>query len=546
MKHSDDEHNRRLPAPEIKDSSQVNGMSLRPLRPSVRFGILVAGMALVVGACGAPPGSEGPAAGSTITAGYTAPVTTIDPGAACDPPSYTAIQQLYDELVTGTGKEPIQPMLASSWTQNADATSYTFNLRRDVKFSSGNPMTSADVVYSLNYALKRDGCAAYVLTSGYSEVDSITAPDDYTVTVKLKTPDPIFLSTLSGQVAIMDSKVVEEHGGSSDAGATWLAGHAAGSGPFTLDSYQPDSQIVFQARPDYWGGAPAPSKVIMKIVPDASSLAVLAKSGELDLAYNMPLSNVDSLKSDPNLQIISNPSLRYYNVGFNVSKAPLDNGLVRQALTYATPIDEIVKNYGYGMAQKLTSPLFPAETYYEPTPELYPYNIEKAKQLLAQAGEPHPQLTMTLQSGYPALRQLATVLQSSWAEAGVNLQINVVSPAQFVDEVYSWKDQMYMITDGPQGTYDPGYFFGYFLKCDNAFNWSRYCNKQVDQLLTEAQTTTDPNVAGPLYRQIAQIAAKDAPYLMLMNPNSTIVAKKSVSGYVQYSDDVTRFNKITK
>ena len=521
-------------------------MSLRPLRSSVRFGTLVAGMALVVGACSAPPDPEGPAAGSTITAGYTAPVTTIDPGAACDPPSYTAIQQLYDELVTGTGKEPIQPMLATSWSQNADATSYTFNLRKDVKFSSGNPMTSADVVYSLDYALKRDGCAAYVLTSGYSEVDSITAPDDYTVTVKLKTPDPIFLSTLSGQVAIMDSKVVEEHGGSSDAGAAWLAGHAAGSGPFTLDSYQPDSQIAFKARPDYWGGAPAPSKVIMKIVPDASSLAVLAKSGELDLAYNMPLSNVDSLKSDPNLQIISNPSLRYYNVGFNVSKAPLDNELVRQALTYATPIDEIVKNYGYGMAQKLTSPLFPAETYYEQTPELYPYNIEKAKQLLSQAGEPHPQLTMTLQSGYPALRQLATVLQSSWAEAGVDLQINVVSPAQFVDEVYSGKDQMYMITDGPQGTYDPGYFFGYFLKCDNAFNWSRYCNKQVDQLLTEAQTTTDPNVAGPLYRQIAQIAAKDAPYLMLMNPNSTIVAKKSVSGYVQYSDDVTRFNKITK
>ncbi|CAN5547432.1 ABC transporter substrate-binding protein [soil metagenome] len=523
---------------------------LRSPKPLLRFGALVTGFALVVSACSDPSASSSGGSGSsdadsTITAGYTAPVTTIDPGAACDPPSYTAVQQLYDELVTGTGKEPVQPMLASSWTQNDDATSYTFKLREDVTFSSGNPMTSADVVYSLNYALERDGCAAYVMTSGYSEIDTITAPDDYTVTVTFTSPNPIFLSTLSGQVAILDSKVVEEHGGSSDEGAAWLATNAAGSGPFTLETYQPDSQVVFNARSDYWGGAPAPSKVIMKIVPDASSLAVLAKSGELDLAYNVPLSNVDSLKSDPNLQIITNPSMRYYNVGFNVSKAPLDNELVRQALTYATPLDEIVKNFGYGMAQKLTSPLLPAQTYYEETPDLYPYNIEKAKQLLAEAGEPNPQLTLTLQSGYPVLKQLATVLQSSWAEAGADLQINVVSPAQFVDEVYGWKDQMYMITDGPQGTYDPGYFFGFFLKCDNAFNWSRYCNKQVDQLLAEAQATTDPNVAGPLYRQIAQIAAKEAPYLMLMNPNSTIVAKKSVSGYVQYSDDVTRFNTIT-
>lgn len=520
----------------------VRLISRKPLRAILLCGVA----ALFIAACGSSGGSGGGGSNGAsthpvITAAYTAPVTTIDPGSACDVPSYTTIQNLYDELVTTTG-QVVQPMLASSYNANSNDTMYTFHLRHGVTFSSGDPLTSADVVFSLKYALKQNGCEGYVLTSGFpNEVTSIQAPNSDTVVVHLKTPDPIFLQTMSQQVVILDSKVVEAHGGNSKAGANWLSTHAAGSGPFTLTSYEPDNQIVLTARKGYWGGVPAPSKVVIRIVTDPSSMELLASSGAINMAFNVPLQDLPKVASNGNLNVIKNPSQFYVNVGFNVKKSPLNDPRVRQALTYATPFDQIVSTYGYGYATGLVGPLLPVMRGHQNLPNPYPYNPSKAKSLLTAAGVEGKSLTMVLQSGYPVEQNVATALQSAWKAVGIHLNVSIVPPSQFVNEVYNWKDQMYMITDGPEGSIDPGFFMGYFVACGNTFNWSNYCNKNVDNMLNKARTSPDPSVSTPLYQQIAQQVTKDAPYLMLLSLDHVVVTTKGLTGYTYYSDQATRF-----
>lgn len=503
---------------------------------------------LLLSACGSSSSSGGGSGGTAhpvITAAYTAPVTTIDPGSACDTPSYTTIQNLYDELVTTNGSGPVKPMLAQSWTATDKDTTYTFQLRHGVVFTSGNPLTSADVVFSLNYALKQNGCASYVLDSGIDkEIQSVTASGPNTVVVKLRIPDPIFLQTMSQQVVILDSKLVQQHGGDSKAGATWLSTHDAGSGPFSLGTYQPDSQVVLLARKNYWGGAPVPSKVVIRIITDPSSMELLANSGAINMAFNVPLEDLSKVTAQPGLKVLSNPSQFYIDVGFNVKKGPLNDLRVRQALTYATPFSQIVSTYGYGHAAAFVGPLLPVMAGYQHLQSPYPYNPAKAKSLLAAAGQRNLSLTMVEQSGYPLEQDVATVLQSAWKAVGIKLNVSVEPPSQFVDEVYKWKDQMYMITDGPQGSIDPGFFFGYHVRCGDTFNWANYCNPKVDTLLAQARASTDPSVSTPLYQQISKIVATDAPYLELLSLDHVVVASKNLSGYIYYADQATRFKTV--
>ena len=505
--------------------------------------------ALLVAACGGSSGSGSAGGGGpahpVITAAYTAPVTTIDPGSACDTPSYTTIQNLYDELVTTTGSGPVKPMLAESWTASSSDTVYTFHLRHGVVFASGNPMTSADVVFSLDYALKQNGCAGYVLNSGIDkEVRSVTAQGPYTAVVKLRVPDPIFLQTMSQQVVILDSKLVQQHGGDSKAGAAWLSSHDAGSGPFSLQTYQPDSQVVLVGRKNYWGGQPKPSKVVIRIISDASSMELLANSGAINMAFNVPLQDLSKVAGQPNLKVISDPSQFYVDVGFNVKQSPLNDIRVRQALTYATPFNQIVSTYGYGHARSFVGPLLPVMRGYQNLPNPYPYDPAKARSLLAAAGVHNLTLTMVEQSGYPLEQNVATVLQSAWKAVGVHLNVSVVPPSQFVNEVYNWKDQLYIITDGPQGSIDPGFFFGYHIKCGNAFNWTNYCNPAVDKLIAQARSSTNANVSTPLYQRISSMVAHDVPDLELLSLDHVVVASKNLTGYVYYADQATRFNTV--
>jgi peptide/nickel transport system substrate-binding protein len=198
---------------------------------------------------------------------------------------------------------------------STDGTLYTFHLRTGVRFSSGNELTADDVVFSLKRAVSAQGCESYTVQTGFPDLfASIDKVDTYTVAIRLKHADPIFLLPLSQQIGIIDSKTLNAHGGLTSTGDAWIATHDAGSGPFTVESYEPESQIVLVAHKDYWGGIPGPSKLVIRIVSDPSTMELLTQSGAIDIANGIPFHDLARFQQNKGFTLLSHPSPYYVNI----------------------------------------------------------------------------------------------------------------------------------------------------------------------------------------------------------------------------------------
>ncbi|HET6509694.1 MAG TPA: ABC transporter substrate-binding protein [Baekduia sp.] len=506
--------------------------------------------ALAAAGCGSTSTAGGGPARDTLSVAVNSAITTADPAFACTTYDYVVVKNTYDNLVTlGTrrdanGTARVEPALADRWTLSADKRTYTFHLRTGVTFASGNPMTADDVVFSLKRVLAKEGCQQYVLTTGDPKaIKAITKVDDHAVRIALRKPDPLFLQLLAQTGnGVVDEKLLEQHGGDSAAGDRWLAKHTAGTGAYTLRSYEPDTEVDFSARKGYWGAPARASHVSLKIVTDPTTLETLVNSGDVDLAYGIPLKDVKTMKAQGK-QVFADPSQFYIYVGLNNGKPPFDDVRVRQALQAALPAQELANRFGYGYAQAFRGPIPPAMAY-SPKLEPSPPDLAKAKALLRQAGVAHAAVTLDVKSGETLQSDIATVLQNAYRPLGIDIKINTLGASAFSDEVDGFKSQMYIIKDG--GTVnDPAYFLGYFVACGNAFNWVKYCNKKVDADLATGRRSFDPERRKTAYARLSAEVDQDAPYLPIFAPNNVVVAASGLKGYVYYDDQQPLFRTMS-
>lgn len=510
----------------------------------------VAALALLAAGCGSTGGGTGTVAASsqTLNVAFSTGITTIDPAQVCTTYDYSIVKNTYDNLVrlgpaSGAGGGQIEPALATAWTLSPDKRTWTFKLRKNVTFASGNPLTAADVVFSLKRDITKQGCQEYVLTQGEAHsVESIVATSPDTVQIHLAHPNPLFLSLLAqtGE-GVVDSKLLNEHGGLSSAGDQWLATHTAGSGAYVLTAYQPDSEVALQARKGYWGGAPKSSHVVIRIVTDPTSLQTLVQSGQENMAFGVPLQDVRSLATESH--VYANPSQYYIYVGLNNKKPPLNDPRVRKALADAVPFQSILNSFGYGYAQQFSGPIPPAMPFYShlPAPST---NVAEAKQLLAQAGVTHASLNLVVKSGDTLEGQIATVLQAAWLPLGIHVNIQTLGASSFSDVVDNFKSQMYIILDGPTVN-DPAYFLGYLIQCGDLFNWAQYCNRHVDTLLAAGRAEFSAAKRVPIYAEISQLVNQEEPMIPIFATNDVVVASKSLQGYAYYDDQQPVFSAMS-
>jgi peptide/nickel transport system substrate-binding protein len=424
-----------------------------------------------------------------------------------------------------------------------DGKTYTFQLRHGVTFSSGNPMTSADVVYSMKRTIKSGGCQSYVLTY-QNKITDVKALGPYGVEFTLAAPDPVFLDQLAQTgTGPLDMKVLEAHGGLSNAGNNWIATHAAGTGAYVLTSDQPNNELVLTARKNYWKGAPKNGGVDIKVVTDPSTLSTLASSGQADMVYGIPLQDVASMTA-AGRKVIAEPFPFYSYLGLNNKVKPLNSPLVRKAIEDVIPLRQIASALGYGHVHTYVGPIPPAMPYYPNLP-VPPQNIPAAKALMRQAGVSSANIAINVIEGKTEEQQIATVVQSALKQIGINATINTMGSSAFFNAVNSFKNQAYLLLDGSPLN-DPSYLLGYIVACGNAFNWPQYCNHQIQALLPKAAFATNPATRATLYRQIAQIFVQDPGYVPIFSPDEVIVSDPSLSGYVQYPDGETVFWPISK
>jgi len=468
---------------------------------------------------------------------------TLDPAVAYEFSGVLVVHNVYENLVQFVGADlsNLQPSLAESWEVNeaGDNWEVTFHLRDDVKFASGNPLTADDVVYSFQRVISLNKSPAFLFTDiAQIKTDSIKAADPKTVVVTMpKTASPqAFLSILTFTVGgIVDSKEVQAHVSGDDFGSGWLLDHSAGSGPYAVDHWQRDVEVLLKANPNYGGAQPPLSAVLVKHVPESANQQTELETGDADIAQNLSPEQIAAVKGKEGVATTTGNSLLLFYVGMNVAVKPLDNVKVREALRTAVDYDGIINDLLSGNAKKVQNVIPAGLLGFNPdTP--FQQEIEKAKALLKEAGQENGfTVEMLVPTGAGpggvAWADLAAKLQSDWAQIGVTVDIKQVAQAELLGSYRAQKGQLVMILWGPDFP-DPDANVGPFTDI-NAHSIA-FRNSWDDPIAEQARAAaliTDPTERAAAYEAITDYVLHNGPYVILYQPTQLFGLRSNVQGF---------------
>lgn len=476
----------------------------------------LAATAVVLSACGgspeptpAPTGEPDPDA--TLTVGLVLEPTNLDirhtSGAALE---QVLIDNIYEGLVTRTPENEIVPRLAADYEVSEDGLSYTFTLNEGVTFHSGDPLTSADVVASYE-AVRTD--ATLQGNADFATVASITAPDATTVVITLTEPNQNFLFALTGPGGL-----VFKSGDTTD-----LQTAENGTGPFTLENWSKGSSITLARFDGYWGDPAGVAEVVLEYIPDFTAGVNAALDGSLDVLTAVDPNLAPQLEESGEFQLVTGRTTDKGTLAFNNAKAPLDDIRVREALRLAIDHEGLVQALGAG--QTLYGPIPELDPGYEDLSDVAPYDPERARELLADAGQEDLELTLTIPSFYGTT--VPQVLVSDFAEVGVDLKVESVEFAAWLEDVYGNHDYelSFVLHVEPRdfGNFaDPEYYFG-------------YDNPDVQELYARALAETDADASAELLAEAARIVSEDHAADWLYNREELTALRPTVAGFPQDS-----------
>jgi peptide/nickel transport system substrate-binding protein len=541
-------------------------MPLRPVRSiSSRRRKLAAGLvlALAVGAAvvggvtmtanGGVRTEAGAAATSRFVLNMSVAPATLDPAQACGFSDLTVIENVYMRI-TRYGSKPgpngttqvdpghIVPYFATSWKITNGGKKYTFKLRSGLKFPSGKPVDSKAVKYSFQRSIDTGGCGGYFIYDGiYTPplIKSMETPNATTFVVNLSVPDANVLQDWAQPAAsIIDKSVVDAHGGIQKGKVnTWMAGHVAGIGPFTLKSYEPNKQAVLVSNPSFFAPGKAKEFVINWIASDPT-LLLQARSGAADVTLGLSKQSAYSLRNNASVKVIANDTSIGEWLGLPNDKPPFDSAKFREAMSYAVPYQQILSKVAYGYGRLFYGVFPPAMPEFRANLEKpRVQNIAKAKQLIAASGVKTPvTVQLDIQAGNANDEQVATIVQGTWQQLGVNVQINKLSASDYINKLETHKSQAFIRLDGP-GVIEAGYFLGYDLKCGVGFNLVAACIPAADKIWAKARKETNKAKRQAMWDQIARLWNAQSPKIPVYGDKYVSVINKRVKSYF-YSHEI--------
>jgi peptide/nickel transport system substrate-binding protein len=462
-------------------------------------------------------------AGSEITVALDQPPTNLDPRIGVDASSERFFQIIFNSLVRKDEHSEIQPDLADSW-EVPEPKTYIFHLRHGVKFHDGRELTARDVVFTFQTILDRS-----VQTSKlgmFERIQSVDAPDAYTAVFKLKEVFAPFLwNVADGAVGIVPE--------GSGAG---FARHPIGTGPFIFDHYTQDQEVVLRRNDNYFGTKASVSILRFKIIPEAVVAALELRKGSVDIALNVLTPDMDEvLKKDPDLVVMEAEGTNYQYIAFNLTDRVFSDVRVRQAIAYAIDRDALIKYLWRGEGRSATGVLTPDNWAYEGNVMSYSQDVERAKELLKEAGHEHLSFTYRT-SNDDIARLMAAAFQQQLARAGISMEIRATESATFFADLDAGNFQMYSAR-WVGGNEDPDFFnlvFHSMMTPPKGRNRGHYSNSRVDELVDFGRQELDVQKRVKAYREIQQIVARDLPYVNLFYRNNVCVYNKQVGGVKIY------------
>jgi len=492
---------------------------------------------------------EQPNGGEMIVT-YKDDVSTLDPAIGYDWQNWSMIKSLFDGLMDyEPGTTELVTDLAEDYTISDDGRTFTFTLRDGVMFHNGRSLTAEDVRYSLdrvtNPITQSPGAGFFGSIEGYDAVaagdadslSGVSVIDERTVEIRLSRPDATFLHVMAINFSsVVPKEAVEEFG--DDFGR-----NPVGTGAFALEEWTLGQRLVFARNEDYWKeGLPNLDRITFEVGQEPVVALLRLQQGEVDIPGDgIPPAKFVEVSQDPKFSdyIIEGGQLQTGYITMNVNMEPFDDVRVRQAVNHAINKERIVRVIN-GRAVVANQPLPPSMPGHAPDYEGYAYDIDTAKSLLAEAGlEDGFETELYVYNTDPNPR-IAQAIQADLKAIGIDAQIkslaqaNVIAAGGEPDQApMIWSGGMAWIADFP----DPSNFYGPILGCDGAtqggWNWSWYCNEELDALAVEADAMTDPADTATReekWRGIYLAIMEDAPWVPVFNEQRFTMRSKAVGG----------------
>lgn len=501
----------------------------------------------LVGCGGTKNGSDGNTAGKTFIFAQSADPVGLDPAFVQDSESTKVMCNVYEGLVKYAEESTeIEPCLAESWDISQDGTEYIFHLKKGVKFHDGTDFNADAVVKSVSRQLGSNATEdmPYALFT-FEGVKSVEAVDENTVKFILKAPSTPFLANLAMPLAapIVSPKALEEHNGN-------LNESPVGTGPFKFVSWDKGEKLTLEKNKEYWGDKAKLDKVVFKFTKENSVRASELMTGSIDAMDALDPSDVDKLK-EKKINVFNESGMNVNYMAFNCSRAPFDNVKVRQAICYAINRDELVQYLYQGYSEIANTALPKFIPGYKDGITGYEYNPEKAKALLAEAGQQNLNINMVIYSNgrqYNTVGpKLAEAIQNYLSKVGVTAKI----------DVYEWKDYKAKSKQGEGNITFAGWngdngdadnFLSLYSgkEVESGLNVAKYSNPEVDKLLLQAKQLPNGDERNTIYGKIQDLVSQDAVWLPISHANQMAASAPNVKNFKVHPTSTIFFKDVDK
>lgn len=530
-----------------------------------KLSALAATVLLGLAACGGEKAAEAPKDGSAPAATQAGGNTTLvycsegspsgfDPAQWTDGTSFDAsAYPIYNGLVEFTrGGTDVVPGLAEKWEIADDGKTYTFFLRKGVKFHTTEYFTPTrefnadDVVFTFkrltdpNFEFNKAYPAEFPYAADMGLPDNIAAVekvDDHTVKITLKEVDAPFLQNIAMPFAYISSAEyadqLAKNGNAAD-----FNNKPVGTGPFKFVSYNKDAQIRYARNAEYWNADILHiDNLVFAITKDSAVRAQKVAAGECHVSAYPKTAEIEAARQSGKVTIIDKPGFNLGYVGYNTKHPVLSDLRVRQALDMAINRDAILNAVYQGAGTAATNPMPPTQWSYNDTLQNAAYDPEKAKQLLAEAGVKEGTeialWAMPVQRPYnPNAKLMAEMIQADWAKVGINAKITSYEWGEYLKRLKQGEADSFLVGwTGDNG--DPDNWLGTLLSCKavGGNNYAQWCNAEFDKLVTEGRTNTDKAVREEKYRQAQVIFKQELPWTTMAHSVVTVFTTPNVKGF---------------
>lgn len=443
---------------------------------------------------------------------------SLDPHLAVAAGTKEVMFNVFEGLVKPTPEGDLIPAVADHYEISEDQTTYTFTLREGVQFHNGDPVEMGDVTYSIERCA--DDSEGTPLIPALSAISAMET-DETTLTITLDQPDSEFLSYLT--LAILPEDYPDQ------------ATAPVGTGPFRFVSRSVQQNLVMEKFADYWGEGASLDKVTFQIFEDSNALMSALSAESVDMAVHLTIDQVNTI-GEGTYKTLEGTMNLVQALYLNNNVEPFNNEQVRQALCYAIDVDEIMELTAEGHGTKVGTSIYPAFTKYydESLNDAYPYDTEKAKELLTQAGYPDGfSMTITVPSNYTPHMNVAEVIVEQLSRVGITATINPVEWETWLSETYMGRDFESTVVGFDASNLSAGALLNRWVSTDGN-NMINYNNPEYDSLMAQAAATTDDAQQTDLYKQAAALLSETAANVYIQDLPDFVLLKSNLEGYQFY------------